>query len=928
MASTSQRIKGITIEIGGNTTKLQESLKGVNKTIKETQSALKDVNTLLKLDPGNTELLKQKQQLLGTEIQATKEKLEQEKLALQQMQEAGNSSETIQQQQALEREIVSTTQYLKELEAQSKQSASVLGTQMQVAGEKIEGVGSKIEGVGKSFMGVTAAVGGLAVASVKTAADFDTAMSQVAATMGKPKEEIQGLTELAQRMGSTTAFSASEAAEGINILAMAGLNEAEINEVLETTLNLAAAGAMELGQAATYVTGTVKGFGDNMSNAGKYADIMAKGATLANTDVSALGTALTAASANAKSYGQSVDTTTVSLLRLAEQNITGEQAATMLNRAIKDLYAPTDAAADVLDKLNVSAYNQDGTARDLTVVMDELQEALSKYNDEEANALKSTLFTTNGLNAFNKMTASSTEKVKEFYTGLSEASAGNGAAAEQAATQLDNLEGQLTLLKSAVEGLAISIGSVLMPIIQSAVEKVQGVVDWLNSLDESTKKVVVTIGLVAAAIGPVLIVVGKIISLTGKIIKTIGIITTATGALNISMLPVIATIAAVVVAIIAIIAIIKNWGAITDWLKTKWSTVSSTLAPVVDGIKTKVTETWTSIKDTTTETWEGIKEAVNNAWEGIKNNETIQSLVQIITDTFSAVVENVRGIFDGFVQIFEGVWEVIKNIFLGAILIITDLVTLNFSALSTDAQGILTNLQNALSGIWEGIKTVFSNQIMLIVNLVKGYFSALGTTVEGIFTSLKDKLSETWDNITQTVSDLWDNISETAGDIKDAIVNTVDEAVQHLKDLPSEAVQWGKDLIQGFIDGIKSMMGALKDAVVGVANTIRGFLHFSVPDVGPLADADTYMPDMIDMFAKTLNASVGKLQPSLNNMAGMISASAQQGISAGSVTQSAVIDLDGIYEAVRKGASDAVISFSIGDREFSRQLKGMGVAFS
>lgn len=769
MANTSQRVKGITIEIGGNTTKLQESLKGVNKTIKETQSALKDVNTLLKLDPGNTELLKQKQQLLGTEIQATKEKLEQEKLALQQLKEAGNSSETIQQQQALEREIVSTTQYLKELETQSKQSASVLGSQMQAAGEKIGAVGNKIESVGKEFMGVTVAVGGLAVASVKTAADFDTAMSQVAATMGKPKEEIQGLTELAKTMGSTTAFSASEAAEGINILAMAGLNESEINQVLETTLNLAAAGAMDLGQAATYVTGTIKGFGDNMSNASKYADIMAKGATLANTDVTALGTALTAASANANAYGQSVDTTTVSLLRLAEQNITGEQAATMLNRAITDLYAPTDAAAEVLDKLNVSAYNQDGTARDLTVVMDELQQALSGYNEEEANALKSTLFTTNGLNAFNKMTASSTEKVKEFYTGLSEASAGNGAAAEQAATQLDNLEGQLTLLKSALEGLAISIGEVLMPIIQAAVDKVQTVVDWLNSLDERTKNIIVTIALVVAAIGPVITIIGNVISLVGAVTTAIGIVTTAITALNVSMLPIIAVIAAVVVAIVAIIAIIKNWGAITDWIKEKW----------------------TAFKD------------------------------------------------------------------------------------------------------------------------------AIKTTVENIKT-----------NIEETVTGIWDNIKETASGIKDAIVDTVDSAVEHLKNLPSEALQWGKDLIQGFIDGIKAKMAALKEAVVGVANMIRGFLHFSVPDVGPLSDADTYMPDMIKLFSDTLNSSVGNLKPSLNNMANMISASAQQNIGANSVNSATALNLDGIYEAVRQGASDAVISFSIGDREFSRQLKGMGVSFS
>jgi len=186
-------------------------------------------------------------------------------------------------------------------------------------------MGDTIGKAGKTLTAsVTVPVAGMAVASVKTAADFEASMSQVAATMGKTRDQITDLTDLAQRMGATTAFSASEAAEGINILAMAGLNAAQISDSLGTVLNLAAAGAMDMGSAASYVVGAVKGFGDEMGNASRYADLMAKGATLANTDVQALGEAVSYGAATAAGYSQTVDSMTLALLRMAGQNITAD----------------------------------------------------------------------------------------------------------------------------------------------------------------------------------------------------------------------------------------------------------------------------------------------------------------------------------------------------------------------------------------------------------------------------------------------------------------------------------------------------------------------------------------------------------------------------------------------------------------------------
>lgn len=325
----------------------------------------------------------------------------------------------------------------------------------------------------------TAAVAGFAATSVKTGMEFDKSMSQVAATMGKTVDEVQELRDFAQEMGATTAFSAVDAANGLNILAMSGLSAKEQIAALPDVMNLAAAGTLALDSSAAYVTGTVKGFRDEMGNAQKYADLMAKGATLANTSVSGLGKAMSRSAANAKTYNQGADSLTLSLLRLAEQNVEGEAASTALNRAMSDLYAPTASAQKALKELGISAYDEaTGAARDFNEVVDDLNQRLSSMTDEQRNASLSTIFTTQGLNAFNKMVATSPEKLEQFKEGLENSL---GSAAQQAATQLDNLSGDVTLFKSALEGAQIALSDQLTPSLREFVQFGSGALGELTT---------------------------------------------------------------------------------------------------------------------------------------------------------------------------------------------------------------------------------------------------------------------------------------------------------------------------------------------------------------------------------------------------------------------------------------------------------------
>lgn len=347
-------------------------------------------------------------------------------------------------------------------------------------------IGGAFKAVGKVAKTAMVAGSAAAAAFTKTSIDsgmnFDTAMSQVAATMGTTVNKIENVKAKAEEMGRTTKYTATEAAEGMNILAQAGLSADEQISGIGTVLNLASAGAMSLEESASYTAGAVKGFGDSMGNASYYADLMAKGATLANTDVRGLGEAFSGSAATAKNYGQAADSVTLSLLRLAEQNVTGSEASTALNRAMADLYTPTDDASKALDQLGVSAYKSNGEAKDFNDLVDELNGSLQGMTAEQKNNALATIFTTQGLQAFNKMTASSDATVQKFWKGIQDSS---GSAAQQAATQLDNLQGDITLLSSATEGLQLAFYNTFSGTIRGAIKGITSEASGLAEAMES-----------------------------------------------------------------------------------------------------------------------------------------------------------------------------------------------------------------------------------------------------------------------------------------------------------------------------------------------------------------------------------------------------------------------------------------------------------
>ena len=312
------RIKGITVEIGGDTTGLDKALKGVNSTIKTMQSSLKDVNKLLKLDPANTNLVTQKQKLLKDAVNATKEKLEALKTAQEQAREQLENGTLGQDKyDALQREIIETEEELRRLQQEAETTSSVL-SKIDEAGKKFEKVGDTITGAGKEIMPVSSAVAGLGAVSIKTSADFDSAMSQVAAVSGATGDDFEALRDKAREMGSKTKFSASEAAEAMNYMAMAGWKTEDMLSGIEGIMNLAAASGEDLATTSDIVTDALTAFGLSAQDSSHFADLLAAASSNANTNVSMMGETFKYCAPIAGALGYTAEDTAEMILAMPE----------------------------------------------------------------------------------------------------------------------------------------------------------------------------------------------------------------------------------------------------------------------------------------------------------------------------------------------------------------------------------------------------------------------------------------------------------------------------------------------------------------------------------------------------------------------------------------------------------------------------------
>ncbi len=1118
------KIRGITVEINGDTTNLQKSLSGVDNSLKNTQFQLKDVEKLLKLDPTNTELLAQKQRLLGEAVKDTKERLEtlkniSEKAAetkdkyddwkakydpikekinetseelkkLKKESEEANEQlsngkisqeeydklqnkvkETsdklkdlrkdvekvseefghpISQEQydAIQREIIDTEHELQNLQREAESSRTAL-VQIGNAGEGLQKVGGKISGAGEALMPVTAGIVGLGTLAVKTGAEFDTAMSQVSAVSGATGDDLQALRDKAREMGSKTKFSASEAAEAMNYMAMAGWKTEDMLNGVEGIMNLAAASGEELGTTSDIVTDALTALGYQAQDAGHFADVLAAASSNSNTNVSMLGESFQYVAPVAGSMGASAEDLAIALGLMANSGIKASQAGNSLKNGLVNLVKPTDAqkaameslglmtteTARIIDQAEVDKaqakvenqtldlqkaqnnynlalekYGEDsyqaqnklldlqkaennltdaqnaltkaqqgtlevvgtgqsafvdeyGNMKSLGEIMNVLRSSLGAVNVEltdsdgnlreyddiiaelsqseegltQAEQLKNAaiLFGKQNLSGMLAIVNASEEDYEKLTNAIYNC---DGTAQGMAETMQDNLEGQLTILKSQLEELAISFAEILMPAIRNIVTKIQGLVDKFNALSPAQKETIAKIALVAAAIAPLLIVVGKLTTGIGGMMivfsKMPAIMTKIKGGFT-AVKKAIMGISAPAVVIAAVIAILVAafkhlWETNEDFrnnIIAIWDGIKETFERLTSGIVDRINALGFDFEDFT--------ETLKYVWDWFCNYlaPIFENTFSYISDILSDAVDVILGIVDFFIGLFTGNWEQcwtgIKEFFGGIWDAIIDTVGTAFELIlnifdtnleefcemwviaGNSIKDLFVDIWNAIcdfcSGIWEQIQDTmyeyFDNTIAGWQS-IKDYFADILASIKDLFVdignSICDFCSGMWEQIQDTMYEFFDNtiagwqfikdfftniltsikeffvntwnsvkssISNTISDIEDTIVNGFNSSVDFVKNLASEAGTWGKDIISGIVNGIKSKIGDVADAAKSVADKIRSFLHFSVPDEGPLTDFESWMPDFMQGLAKGIESSQKTVEKAISGVA-------------------------------------------------------------
>lgn len=570
-------------------------------------------------------------------------------------------------------------------------------TSMSKAGVKvgrdIEKAGASISKVGAGLTtAVTLPLAGAATAAVKTAADFESAMSNVHAIMGDTYDD--SLTQFAQQLGATTAWSAQEVAQAMQYTGMAGWTAQENIDGLKGILDLASASGTDLALTSDIVTDAISAFGYTAADSALFADTMTAACTSANVSVETLGESYKYCGALAGTMGYELDQVTTALAVMGNNGIKGSQAGTALRSAISNLAAPTKQMKEGMDALGISLKNQDGSMKSFEEVIANVRTSFSGLGEAEQAAYAKQIF---GKQAMAGMLAIINTSAEE-YDALAVSIDGSGGAADKAAkTQLDNLNGQLTLLKSAVEGAAIAFGNRMLPYLKQAATWFQGLMDKINGLSDAQMDNIIKWAGIAAAAGPALMIFGKVVSFVGKgvqIFNKLGIaIKAAGGVMGLLTSPVMIVIG-VIAALIAIVLIVRNH---MDVFKNSLSALS----PVFNSIKAHIQSIIAK--------FQAIMPAVQPVVAFITNacGTVITAAVGGLVGFVSSAIDTMLSVIDSIMTILQGVIDFVTGVFTG------------------NWELAWNGVAQIFDGIVSGIGSTFKGMINGIISAINGFLGGL-----------------------------------------------------------------------------------------------------------------------------------------------------------------------------------------------------------
>ena len=663
--------------------------------------------------------------------------------------------------------------------SQIKKAFDEVSSQASQMGKKFQEAGKQMTSAGKTLSTyVTAPVLGLGAVAFHTASSFDDSMRKVKAISGATGDEFKQMTDLARELGRTTRFSASEAAEGMQYLAMAGFSTSEVMESIDDMLSLAAAGAIGLGTASDIASNVLTGFNLQASEAGRVADVLAKASASSNTDITQLGQAMSYVAPLAAAMGISMEETAAIIGKMSDAGVQGSRAGTALRGALTRLADPTTEVAGVLEKYQLTLADVDPTTQSFTDII----ETLSNVGLSTADAMA--LF---GQEAGPGMVALLSVGSDAIYdqTRLLENSA--GAAAKMAEEMEGGPGGAIRELKSALQDVMITFGDViaegLMPLVSAFIE----ILNVVSGIPKPILKVIVAVAAIAAAIGPILIIAGSAIGAIGTITTFLGG-AGLTGALS-GLVAIITGPVGIAIAALAL-------GAILIW--KSWDKVSPVVMDTLENIRTAVEPLISIVQDFVS----NAMNKISNWWT--ENGDTITSAVAVITSALGTLVSYIAEYVVDNVMVWLPLVLKTFEYVLGQIL---NLILLFAQILTGDWAGAWQTLQNIAKNSMDFLYSIISSALEPILSI----FSSAGSS---FYRSGKDLIQNFINGIKSMVNPLTSTVSEVFSGISRYLPHSPAE-VGPLSELPN----WDAFFVSPLKKSIGNMDGVLASGLTNVAGS-------------------------------------------------------------------------------------------------------------
>ena len=702
----------------------------------------------------------------------------------------------------------------------AQSTLSEFTNQSNSAGTRFEALGSSLKTVGST---ITTAVSlpllALGAGAIKVAGDFEAGMSKVQAISGATGEDMKKLENMAKEMGATTMFSARDAADALSYMGMAGWKTEDMMAGLPGILDLAAAGGTDLALTSDIVTDGLTGLGLTAKDTGMFVDIMAATCANSNTSVEMMGESLKYVGPVAGALGIEMGDLSLAIGLMGNAGIKSGQAGTALRAGLANMVKPTDDAKAAMEKYGVELVKNSDGSIDLMGTMNNLRNTLGELDQTTRAQILTTIFGKEAMSGWAAIINAS----EGDFNKLSKAIANSeGKASDMANTMQNNLKGAIDNMKSAFEGLLITIGQRLIPIFQNLVEGITNVFTWFNNLNPAIQNVIIGVGGFLAVLGPAILIVGNLILVFKDAITGIGLLKTALTTLSTVMktnligtiislnttlhstiIPALTSFAsmisgAVMSAISAVSAFLTGTlipaltatafsiGAVTVPV---WAVIAAFAALVAAGVL--VYKNWDTIKAKCTEIWEN----------------SIKPTIEVVTNTIKAFL---TAAWTGIKAFLSTCWNLLKQ-----------LATSIWNGIKSVIETVCNGIKNIITTVWNSIKSTTTTVWNGIKSLITTVVNSIKSVIQNVFNAVKSVVTTIWNSIKTVIQTAWNGIKSVVSTGANLVKSTISSVFSTLTNIMTAPFKAAQSVISGILGGITSAINSVTSGIKKVTSMFR-----------------------------------------------------------------------------------------------------------